>query len=54
MEFYTTIQNVMDLYYVDLTQLEQNFTKFLSLHSSWLAWSIGHILFAFLEGQSRQ
>lgn len=47
MEFYTIIPNVMDLYYVDLAQLEQSFTKFLPLHSSWLAWSISRVLFAF-------
>lgn len=29
MELYTTIQNVMDLYYVDLAHLEQKFFPYI-------------------------
>lgn len=37
MEFCTIIYNAVDLYYVNLAQLEQSFSKFPSLHSFWLA-----------------
>lgn len=52
MEFYTTIQNVMDLYYVDLTQLEQNFTKF--FFPSWFLASMKHQPHSFCIFRSEQ